>query len=277
MNCDSSLSFTFSSIASANSWIISPAAGARMWAPTIRVLCVTTITAPSGAPSVRARSLWIRSWRQTSTSDCIPLGLGLGHARVRELGIGERAPRDTRDDLALAREEHVADGAHPLVGGGVREQVPAGDVARRVDRFDTGAAAVVDDDALRSGLDPQLLEAEVLDVGLAADRDEELVGGPGRGPAVLGAVDDLLAVLDRDAVGLDVEAEVDALLTERVDEQVDERGLVARRMRGPFCRSATGMPSRVNPCTISTAIGPPPMLTKLAGGSVSSKRLSLVT
>ncbi len=37
------------------------------------------------------------------------------------------------------------------------------------------------------------------------------------------------------------------------------------------------MPSRVKPCTISTAIGPPPMLTKLAGGSVSSNRFSLVT
>ena len=40
------------------------------------------------------------------------------------------------------------------------------------------------------------------------------------------------------------------------------------RMRGPFWSSVTGMPRRVKPCTISTAIGPPPMFTKLAGGSV---------
>ncbi len=37
------------------------------------------------------------------------------------------------------------------------------------------------------------------------------------------------------------------------------------------------MPRRVNPWVISTQIGPPPMFTKLAGGSSSSKRFSLVT
>jgi hypothetical protein len=48
-------------------------------------------------------------------------------------------------------------------------------------------------------------------------------------------------------------------------------------MRGPFWSSVTGIPRRVKPCTISTAIGPPPMFTKLAGTSSSSNRLSLVT
>src|SRR5262245_52089470 len=59
--CDSSLSFTPSSIARASSWIISPAAGARICAPTILLLSVMITIRPSVATSARARSLWSRS------------------------------------------------------------------------------------------------------------------------------------------------------------------------------------------------------------------------
>ena len=179
--------------------------------------------------------------------------------------------------LPLPGEEHVADRPHAFIRGGVREEKAPRDVARRIDGVEARAPAVVDDDTFGSGLDAEVLESEVLDVGRAADRDEQLVGRPGRGLAVLGAVHDLLAVLDGHLLRLDVEAQVDPLLAQLVDEQVDQLGLVLGRMRGPFCSNVTGIPSRVKPCAISTAIGPPPMLTKLAGGSVSSNRFSLVT
>ena len=63
---------------------------------------------------------------------------------VRELGIGERAPRHEEVAAAGARQEHVAHGARGLVAGGVREQVAPRDVARRVDRAHARAQPAVD-------------------------------------------------------------------------------------------------------------------------------------
>ena len=45
---------------------------------------------------------------------------------------------------------------------------------------------------------------------------------------------------------------------------------------GPFCSTVTGTPSRVRPCASSIAIGPAPIMTRLAGARSSSKIRSLV-
>ena len=108
----------------------------------------------------------------------------------------------------------------------MREQVAPGHVAARVDSVDARAPAVVDDDRLGRALDPEIFDAQAFLVGPAPDRDEQLVRRPRRRLALLGAVDDLLAVLDGDLLGLDVETQVDALGAQLVDEPVDEGGLV---------------------------------------------------
>src|SRR5450759_4725135 len=153
--------------------------------------------------------------------------LGLGHPGVGELGIGERAPGDAGHDLALPGEEHVPYRPDSLVRRGVGEEEPPGDVTAGVHRVDGGAAAVVDDDTFRAGLDTQLLEVEVFHVRATAHGYEELVGFPRRRFAVLGAVDDLLGAVPGYPFGLDVEAQVDPLLAEPLDKEIDEGGLVA--------------------------------------------------
>ena len=80
-----------------------------MCAPTIFFLWVMTMIAPSLAPSARARSLWIEVLAPDLDVALELLArLRLGEPGVRELGVGERAPRHRRHDLALAGEEHVA-------------------------------------------------------------------------------------------------------------------------------------------------------------------------
>ncbi len=128
---------------------------------------------------------------------------GLGHPRVREFRIGERAPRHHRVHPAFAGEEHVPDRAHSLVGRGVSEQVATGDIAARVDVRDARTAAVVDGDATIGGGDTERIEPESFDVRGASDRNEQLLGFPPGRYAGLGAVHDLAATFDRNAFGFD--------------------------------------------------------------------------
>ena len=130
------------SMASASSWISSPALGARACAPTTLPLCVTIRISPS-LPSARARS----EWSSVLAVDLDVVGaealarLRLGQAGVRELGVGERAPRHAVVVLGAAGEEHVAHRAHALVGGGVGEEPAARDVAGGVDPVGRALAA----------------------------------------------------------------------------------------------------------------------------------------
>src|SRR5918995_1418951 len=93
------------------------------------------------------------------------LGIGVdgaGHGAVVDHGLV--AQRVLRGDLSLAE-------------GSVRELPVAGAVADSVDVVDGGAAVLVGRDPLsRVQLDPELLEAEVLDLGRTPDGDEHQVG-----------------------------------------------------------------------------------------------------
>ena len=71
----------------------------------------------------------------------------------------------------------VFGGGDAFVLGLVREHRPRDHVADRIDAFDIGLEARVDDDALLVvELDARFRETEPLGVGHAADRDEHDVG-----------------------------------------------------------------------------------------------------
>ena len=77
-----------------------------------------------------------------------------------------------------------------------------------------------------------------------------------------------------DPFAFDVEPEVDTLLAQRARVRIPTSAGSSRgRMPGPFCSTVVRMPSRVNACAISIAIGPPPIITMLAGGDVELEQV----
>src|SRR5215212_10065908 len=228
MSFATSASLRPSLMASASSWIISPACGARMCAPTTRLRWVTITIAPFVAASARAVGVDQVLAPDLDVAGAEPLlGLARGQPGVGELAVGEGAPRDEVGHLALPGEEHVAHRAHALVSGHVGEQVPAGDVADGVDRVDLGARPVVDHHPVAVELDPEALQAEAGDVRPPACADEDLGALPAALLAVLCAVDHLLAVLDLHARDVHAQAHVNALLLDAVLQDRHEVGLVA--------------------------------------------------
>ena len=86
---------------------------------------------------------------------------------MRELGIGEGAPRHEIGAGRTTGEEHVAHGPHRCVSGGVGEPVAVGDVADRVHGAERRARALVDDHATTGAgadVDAELVETEAVDV-----------------------------------------------------------------------------------------------------------------
>ena len=99
-----------------------------------------------------------------------------GHADVRQLRVGERGPGNEAGRILRARVEHVADDGSGLRAGAVGEEKPAGGIADSVDRFHAAAQLLIDHDAARPALHADALQAERLDVRLAAGGDEDLAG-----------------------------------------------------------------------------------------------------
>ena len=101
----------------------------------------------------------------------------LGEPDVGDFRIGVRAPRqDERARAGAAEEERVLDDDARLEVGVVGELVRRAHVPRRVDARVRGAQAVVDGHPrARVVGDADRLEAEPLDVGRAADADQDRV------------------------------------------------------------------------------------------------------
>src|SRR5262249_47747757 len=123
-------------------------------------------------------------------------------------GIG----RDPVGESPLPAVEQVGGDDLVVVVGGMGEGAAAGAVAHRPDPRYVGLQLVVDRDvAARVGRDAGLVEPEVVGVGGAADRHQEVRGVDLRRPfAAFGGDGDAVAVpLHRDALG--VQPNLDAL------------------------------------------------------------------
>ena len=192
-----------------------------------------------------------------------------------ELGIGERAPRDEVGHLALAREEHVADGAHALVAGGVGEQVAAGRdrPRRRPTARWCGCARRRSRPAARPprraprGRGPRRWAAGPRRRGSRAPRHSRL--------ALLGAVHDLPRPRPSPARCRRRDA---GRRPPRRSLRSGPRPARARRAAGcPGPSAARSCDAEATEaCAISIAIGPPPIITMLSGARSSSKTVSLV-
>ena len=262
------------SIASASSPISSPAAAARMWAPTILRLTQTTTIRPSSVPSVRARSECARSMRQTSTSSP---WRSVASAIVRPAWASSGSVNVAHGhevvEAALAREEHVADRLDSLRGGRVGEQLAACEVADRVDGGDARARAVVDLDAARRDLDAERLEPEAVDVGPPPGGDEQLLAPPSarprRGRPSCRPRPSRARPARRGAARRPRRAAV-----RRAGRRARARRVGARV--GRCWSTVTVVPRRRKACDSSIAIGPPPMIASDAGARSISHTVSLV-
>ena len=179
------------SIASVASAIRSPAPLPTMWTPSSSpVLRVGDHLDEAVGVVDRQRAAERRERELADLELRVALGLRLvlGEAGGRDLRIGEHDRGDRADvERGLVAGDDLGDDL-ALLGRLVREHHAADQIADRVDAGDVGAQVIVGDDeaALVDG-DARGLEAEVLAVRAAADRDQDLVGVDRRGLAVLRA------------------------------------------------------------------------------------------
>ena len=105
------------------------------------------------------------------------LGLGLGEADGRDLGLAVRDARDVRlDDRRGVESRDLLGHEDALLEAAVRELQAGHDVADGVDVRDAGVEALVGEDEAAVDADALLLEAEARGAGSAADGDQQHVG-----------------------------------------------------------------------------------------------------
>ena len=138
---------------------------------------VTTLTRPCVSRSAWARSFSWKGQRSTVMIAAMRVArLGLGHADLRQLGIGIGDPRQRAViDLGRQAEQRVADDDAGVIAGDMGELRPARDIADGIDAAVGGAQAPVDDE--RAALvrrDPGLVEVEPGEVGAPPGRDQQM-------------------------------------------------------------------------------------------------------
>jgi hypothetical protein len=111
-----------------------------------------------------------------------------------------------------------------MVHRGVGEELAAVHVADRVDAVDVRPHHGVDRDVVAVGLEPDLLEADVLDVALAADRDQSVSASTVRSLPLASLIRMVTLVSPltsmSSAVGAGAEGEVHLLAAEGAGERV---------------------------------------------------------
>src|SRR6185437_758644 len=179
----------------------------------------------TSSPSMPSRAAPSTSLVSASTSTFMKPCVSLrSWARpTRRIGRGvdiERIGGGAIRQAARVVVEQIAAGDFEVVVGGVGEGAVAVDVAERPDARDIGAQLVVDRE-IAAGIEGEagLADVEVLDIGLAADGNEQVAGGDGQRLAAGGGGDgDGVAGPPGEAQMLDVEAEGDILVREDIGD-----------------------------------------------------------
>ena len=156
--------------------------------------------------------------------------LRLGHAGAAERRVDEQAVgRDAVLDPALLAVEQVGGDDLEVVVGGVGERAAAVAVAHREDARDVGAQLAVDlDVAALVGLDARLVQAEIVGVGPAAGRDQEVRADDLARLAADGHADRHLAAAALDPGRIGIGQDPDALVLEDLADRLRDVLVLAR-------------------------------------------------
>ena len=172
------------------------------------------------------------SQREFAGDDLLAFGLGLvrRQANAHDFRLGEANGRDGNRVMDAAMTGNDL-GDHLALGRRlVRQQRLADDIANGEDTAHAGAALVVDLDELAIQIETHVFQAPAVQAGLAADRNEDLVGLDGLRLA-LGVVifQDRLAVRLGDTLGLAGQVHIDLVLLQPHGDRTGDLLVIERQ------------------------------------------------